>query len=72
MVFWPKKKQVNPEVKIPENEETDVKTDAAGIEMLEYNKRWRLYRLRLTKDDLRKTLETPSELINGVYEWRTG
>jgi|ERR1035441_8124849 hypothetical protein len=26
---------------------------AAGIETLEYNKRWNLYRLRLTKDDIK-------------------
>ena len=72
VTFRPKKNQINLEVKIPETDETDAKIDAAGIETLEYIKRWGLYRLRLTKDDLRTNSETLRELIHAAYERRMG
>jgi predicted transport protein len=65
VTFRPKKNQIKLEVKIPETDETDAKIDAAGIETLEYNKRWGLYRLRLTKDDIKKNSETLRELGSG-------
>lgn len=70
VTFRPKKNQINLEVKIPETDETDAKIDAAGIETLEYNNRWGLYRLRLTKDDIKKNSETLRELIHAAYERR--
>lgn len=72
VAFRPKKNQINLEVKIPETDETDAKIDASGIETLEYNKRWGLYRLRLTKDDIKKNSETLRELIHAAYERRMG
>jgi len=72
VTFRPKKNQINLEVKIPETEETDAKIDAAGIETLEYNKRWGLYRLRLTKDDIKNNSETLRDLIHAAYERRMG
>jgi predicted transport protein len=72
VTFRPKKNQINLEVKIPETDETDAKIDTAGIETLEYNKRWGLYRLRLTKDDIKKNSETLRELIHAAYERRMG
>ncbi len=72
VTFRPKKNQINLEVKIPETEETDAKIDAAEIETLEYNKRWGLYRLRLTKDDIKNNSETLRDLIHAAYERRMG
>lgn len=72
VTFRPKKNQINLEVKIPETDETDAKIDSSGIETLEYNKRWGLYRLRLTKEDIKKNSETLRELIHAAYERRMG
>lgn len=72
VAFRPKKNQINLEVKIPETEETDAKIDSSGIETLEYNKRWGIYRLRLTKDDIKKNSEILRELIHAAYERRMG
>ncbi|MAZ83489.1 MAG: hypothetical protein CME90_07740 [Hoeflea sp.] len=72
VTFRPKRNQINFEVKIPETDETDAKIEAAGIETLEYNKRWGLYRLRLTEDDIINNIETLRELISAAYERRTG
>ncbi|MBY6046126.1 DUF5655 domain-containing protein [Vannielia litorea] len=70
--FRPKKNQINLEVKIPETEEMDAKIESSGIETLEYNKRWGLYRLRLTKDDVAKKPDVLRELIGAAYERRAG
>ena len=51
VTFRPKKNQLNFELKLPQSGELDAKIEQAGIETLEYNKRWSLYRLRLTKED---------------------
>lgn len=72
VAFRPKKDLIHLEVKIPETEETDSKIDAAGIETLEFNKRWGYYRLRLTKDDVQKNTDVLRDLIQAAYERRTG
>jgi hypothetical protein len=72
VTFRPKKNQINLEVKIPETIETDAKIESSGIETLEYNKRWGLYRLRLTKDVIKKNSEILRDLIHAAYERRMG
>lgn len=72
VTFRPKKNQINFEVKIPKTDETDVLIDSAGIETLEYNNRWGIYRLRLTKEDVKRNPETLRELIRAAYVRRMG
>lgn len=69
--FRPKKSQLNLEIKLPQSNEIDEKIDAAGLETLEYNKRWGIYRLRLTKDDIKSKSGVLKELANLAYERRT-
>ncbi len=45
----PMKNQLNFEPKLPLSEDIDAKIEEAGLDALEYNKRWGLYKLRLTK-----------------------
>ncbi|KUO56513.1 MAG: hypothetical protein APF78_09290 [Sphingomonadales bacterium BRH_c3] len=68
--FRPKKNHINFEVKLPETEELDAKIEDAGIEALEYNKRWGLYRLRLSKEQVKGTAATLKELMELAYERR--
>lgn len=68
--FRPKKNYINFELKLPETEELDTKIEEAGIEALEYNKRWGLYRLRLTKEQIKGKAETLRELMELAYERR--
>src|ERR1019366_8139586 len=51
VTFRPKKNQLTFELKLPQTAETDTKIDGAALDTLEYNKRWGVYRLRLTKGD---------------------
>jgi hypothetical protein len=45
----PQKNALNVELKLPQSDELDDKIENAGLDTLEYNKRWGSYRLRLTQ-----------------------
>lgn len=47
-----KKKFILAEFRIPESEELSARLDESGIDVLDYDKRWRRYRVRLADDDL--------------------
>lgn len=68
--FRPKKGHINFELKLPQTEDLDEKIDGAGIETLEYNKRWGLYRLRLTKDQIKTKADTLRELMQLAHDRR--
>jgi len=70
--FRPKKNYLNFELKLPETEELDSKIDEAGIEALEYNKRWGLYRLRLDEEIIKDKSGILRELMQLAYERRSG
>jgi hypothetical protein len=40
------------ELKVPQSDELDDKIEKAGLEMLEYNKRWGWYQLQLTVKEI--------------------
>ena len=69
--FRPKKNQLNFELKLPQSEELDAKIEQAGIDTLEYNKRWGLFRLRLTKEDIKSHGAILKELMQTAYERRS-
>ena len=71
VTFRPKKTNLNLDVKLPETDELDAKIEKAGIETLEYNKRWGNYRLRLTKDLVKSQAELLRELMQLAYERRS-
>jgi predicted transport protein len=70
VTFRPKKNRLTFELKLPESEEIDSKIEKAGLETLEYNKRWGSYRLRLTDDDIKSKAEILKELARTAYERR--
>ncbi|MEQ8701170.1 MAG: DUF5655 domain-containing protein, partial [Bauldia litoralis] len=71
VTFRPKKSHLNLELKLPETEELDAKIEDAGIETLEYNKRWGNYQLRLTKEQVKSKAELLRELMQLAYERRS-
>ncbi len=70
VTFRPKKNQLNFHFKLPQTDELDAKIDEAGLDTLEYNKKWELYRLRLTKDDIKSKSDVLKELSQLAYERR--
>lgn len=69
--FRPKKNQLNLELKLPQTDDLDAKIEGAGFEALEYNKRWGLYRLRLSKEHVKSKAEVIKELMQLAYERRS-
>lgn len=68
--FRPKKNQLTFEVRLPQSDELDEKIDQAGLDTLEYAKRWGQYRIRLTKDDLKSKAGIIKELAGMAHERR--
>ena len=70
VTFRPKKNLLNFELKLPQTDELDAKIDEAALDTLEYNKRWGLYRLRLTKDDIKSKSDVLKDLSQLAYKRR--
>jgi predicted transport protein len=68
--FKPKKEQLRLEIKLPETDDVTAKIENAGLETLEYNEHWGLYKVRLTAADLKTKREVISELMRLAYERR--
>jgi len=68
--FRPKKNHINLELRLPQSDELDAKIDHAGLDTLEYNNHWGLYRLRLTKDDVTEKSDILRELMHYAYQRR--
>jgi hypothetical protein len=71
VTFRPKKNHLNFELKLPQTAELDAKIEDSGLDALEYNKRWGLYRLRLTKSDVVGKSQVLRDLSKLAYERRT-
>ncbi len=66
----PRKNVLNFELKLPQSVELDEKIEKAGLETLEYNKRWSYYRLRLTQKDIATQSQLLTELSKLAYDRR--
>lgn len=67
LVIRPRKSGVRLELKLPETEETTERLEAAGLEVLEYDRRWGAYRIRLSKTDVEKHRDLLSQLMEEAY-----
>lgn len=67
-IFRPRKKNLNIEIKYPFSKEIQEKIDKASFDDIGYDKRWGRYRLRLTKDDIKKNEKFLLDLILKSYE----
>ena len=57
-------------VKIPQSEETEKMIEDGELETLEYNKRYGVYRIRLTEQDIKTKREILKELAQMAYGLR--
>ena len=72
VVFRPRKGHIIAQIKLPESDDITAKIEAAGIETLDYDKRWRNYRLQLNRSDVSNKAATLEELIRLAYDHRAG
>lgn len=66
----PKKNVLNLELKLPQSDDLDDKIEKAGLETLEYNKRWGHYRLRLTEKEISSKAQLLTDLSKLAYDRR--
>lgn len=68
VTFRPKKNTLRVEPRLPQTEEMDAKLENSGLDAMEYDKRWRRYRLRISKNDLQKHSQLINELLREAYD----
>ncbi|MBI2981261.1 MAG: hypothetical protein HYY44_03015 [Deltaproteobacteria bacterium] len=68
VTFEPRGTAVKMYIKLPQSQELDKQIEAAGLDMMGFN-RWNLnYRLRLTKEDISKNSDFLMRLIRSAWE----
>jgi len=67
-IFVPQKNVIRMEVRLDRSDETDQKLASAGLDVMGYDGMWGRYRMRLTKQEIRKH----AELIKGLLEQARG
>jgi hypothetical protein len=67
VVFRAKKNSFRAEIRIPSSPEIDQQLEAAGIDVMEYETKWSRYRLRLTKNDIKKHRDLLLKLLKMSY-----
>lgn len=68
--FRPKKSTLTMEFKLPQSDDVDALIDESGLDKLDYNARWNLYRLRLTAADLEAKGGVLAQLIKLSHDRR--
>ena len=65
--FRPRKSRLNLEIKLPQSEEIDAIIDEAGLDTLEYNARWQIYRLSLSAQDISSHSDVLIDLLQKAF-----
>ena len=68
VLFKPKRSALNVEIKLPYTEEIQKVIDDSGIDDMEYQGRWGVYRVRLHEEDVEKYREVLKELFQKAHE----
>ena len=71
VMLRPRKAHMILDVGLKQSEELDQKIKKAGLETLEYNAQFRLYRLRLEPWDIKKHFDAIKDLMHLAFEYRT-
>ena len=66
--FRPKKSTLSVEVRLDQSDEIQKILDEAGIDLMPFDAKWRRYRLRVTKDDLKKHKDLLADLFQKAYQ----
>ena len=54
VIFRPKKNYVRLEIRLPRSDEIEDKLNEIGLDVMDYDKRWGRYRIRLSNSDIKK------------------
>jgi hypothetical protein len=67
LIFRPQKNTLRVEVRLPQSQETEAAIEDSGLDVMDYDKRWGRYRLRLDKGQVAKFAEVLSKLSKQAY-----
>jgi hypothetical protein len=67
LTFRPKKRFMSFEPRLPESNEMKERLEAEGLDLGDYNKRWRRYRIRLQPTDVEKKRKILEDIIAEAY-----
>lgn len=67
VIFRPQKNGIRMEVRLPKTPESDALFDAGDLDVLDYDKRWARYRIRLQKSDLTKHADILQKILEAAY-----
>lgn len=70
--FKPRKKHLCLQIKMPASDEIDEELENANLQLLDYDKRWRHYRIQVTQSDVDKNRDLLLDLMRQAYELRNG
>jgi hypothetical protein len=70
-IFRPQKNGLRMEVRLSRSEDVEKKLEQSGLDVMDYDQRWSRYRIRLSKEDIRKHSEFISELLLTAYNVTT-
>lgn len=63
-IFRPKKNFIRLEIRTAQSSETEAKVEAAGLTLMDYDKRWGRLRIQLTDNDVKKNKEFLTQLLH--------
>jgi hypothetical protein len=67
LIFRPQKLALRVEVRLPQSQEVEASIEAAGLDVMDYDKRWGRYRLRIGNGEVVKFAESLSMLSKQAY-----
>lgn len=66
----PRKTAMNLNIKIPKSEKVDKELDSRSLDLLDYDTKWKEYRIKLSPEDLEKNAPYLKELLKQAFEVR--
>jgi hypothetical protein len=72
LTFKPRKKNCCLQIKIPSSVNTDEILENTNMQLLDYDKRWRNYRIQIIQDDVEAHREVLLDLMKQAYVLRNG
>ncbi|GMV33772.1 MAG: hypothetical protein AMXMBFR60_16010 [Chloroflexota bacterium] len=67
VIFRPQKTILRLEVRLPRSDEVETKLAGIGLDVMDYDQRWGRYRIRLSKEDIKKHSAFLAEFLSTAY-----
>lgn len=69
-VLRPRKSALNVDIRLPRTDEQDKALADSNLDILEYDKRWGAYRIKLTEKDIKDQKDLIAQLLQMAFDER--